>query len=211
MSPTSKNYLLIVGIFQGDVPIPLAVYRRGGASPDGVHSPPRVVVVHDVEVPVPATRHPLGEFHAEVVERHSDLHPRVSHEVVAVAQQHHLLVVREEAVRYGHRRGPPGDVDQAVGAVGQRAMVDPDLRRGIHRDPVAVRSSPLGNLRRARPDLGVAGGLAVVDVHVVDNHIRHRVEDHTAFAGYLHLWPASVDRLKATHQQLVFKVDDHVA
>lgn len=49
------SHLLTVVTVRSEKPVPLAVDRWGGAPSDGVHFPMRVVVVHHVEISVPAS------------------------------------------------------------------------------------------------------------------------------------------------------------
>lgn len=64
-----------------------------------------------------APRHTLHQRVTEVIKRYSDLHPRVQHVAIIMAQQHHLVVMREIIIGDGYPCGPHYRVDQAVRAV----------------------------------------------------------------------------------------------
>lgn len=163
-----------------------------------------------MDVAAPAAGHPLHQPHAEVVEGYGHLHPGVRRVAVAVTQQHHLVVVREVVVGDGDPRGAHYGVDQAVRAVRQRAVVDPDLPGVEYGDPVAVRPAPPAHVGRARGNVGVAAGLAVVDVDVVDDDVGHELERHAPVAHDVDVGAAAVDGLEAVHDELVLQLDGHV-
>jgi len=89
----SFGNLLGEGVLGCHVPVPLAVDGGFAASPDGVHLPLGEVVVDDVDVAPPAARHSLDQLLPEVVEGDGYLHAGVWEVVVAVAQEHDLVVV----------------------------------------------------------------------------------------------------------------------
>lgn len=135
-----RGDLFGVAVVRGVVPVSLAIDGGISTAANCVHFPLCVVIVDDVNVSTAAPRHPLHELLPEMVERNRDLHPRVRQVLVAVAQQHHLVVVRKVVVGYRDPRGPHHRVDQPVLAVRQRAVVDPYVLRPEYRDPVPVRS-----------------------------------------------------------------------
>ena len=107
----------------------MAVDGGVATAADGIHFPHGEIIVDDVDVAAAAAGHPLHQLLAEVVEGDRDLHAGVRLVGVAVAQQHHLVVVREVVVGYGDPRRPHHRVDQAVLAMRQRAVVDPYVFR----------------------------------------------------------------------------------
>ncbi len=179
----SLAYLLGVGIGGGDVAVALAVDGGARAPSNGVHLPRRVVVVDDVEVPPPAPRHPLHELDPEVVERDGHLHRRVWQVLIAVPQQHHLVVVREVAIRHNDRRRPHDGVDEPVGAPRQRAVVHPHVARRVERDAIAVGAGAPPVVRRQGVHIRVAGGDTIVDVDVVDDDVGDVLERDARAAG----------------------------
>lgn len=64
-------------------------------------------------------------------------------------------------------------VDQAVLAVRERAVIDPDVSGAEDGDPVAVRFGAPPVVRGAGPDVGLARLVAVVDVDVVDYDVAY--------------------------------------
>jgi hypothetical protein len=110
-------YLLGIAISGGGVAVPLAINGRVTATTNSIHLPLREVVVDDVDIATSAPGHPLDQLLAEVIEGYGHLHPRVRQVLVAVAQQHHLIVIREIVVRYRDPGRPHHRVNQAVLAV----------------------------------------------------------------------------------------------
>ncbi|OAY64628.1 hypothetical protein ACMD2_01918 [Ananas comosus] len=205
-----SEHLFGVGVGGGDVAVALAIDGGVGAASDGVHLPARVVVVDDVEVPVAAPRHPLHQLLAEVVEGDGHLHPRIRQVLVAVAQQHHLVVPREVAIRHRDRRRPHDRVHQPVRAVRQRAVVDPDAHRAVQRDAVAVGARAPAVVRRRGAHVGVARGDAVVDVDVVNDYVGDVLEGDAGAAGDVDVGAAAVEGLEAVDEELLVEADGHV-
>lgn len=138
-----------------------------------IHLPRREIVVHDMDVASPTPRHPLNKPLSEMIKRNRHLHPRIRRVAIVVAQQHHLVVVREVIVRYRYRRRAQHGVDKPVGAMAHGAMVDPDLLRSENGDPVSVGSASFSGFRRGSSYNGASGRFAVVDVDVVDDDVLH--------------------------------------
>lgn len=203
-------YLLGVLVLGSSVPIPLAVNGGVSATADSIHLPLREVVVHHVYVPAPAPRHTLHQRLTEVVERNRHLHSRVRQVLIVVAQKHHLVVVGKVAVRDRDSCGPHYSVDQAVGAVGERAMVDPDFASAKEGDAVAVRFSAPPNVGGAGGDVSVTRGFAVVDVDVVYDDVGDVLERYAAAAGDVDVEAPTVNGLEAVDDELAFELDGHV-
>lgn len=115
------------------------------------------------------------------------------------------MVVRDCNPRRSHYR-----INQPVRTVRQRAMIDPDLAGPVDGDPVAVGSPPPPDVGGAGGDVGVAGGLAVVDVDVVDDDVGDVLEGYAAVADDVDVGAAAVDGLEAVHDELVLELDGHV-
>lgn len=148
-------YLFGIRVGGGGVTVTLAVDGGVGAAADGVHLPLGEIVVDDVDVAESATWHALNQTLAEVVERNGDLHASVGGVLVVVSQEHDLVVVGEVVVGNGNRGGAHYGVDQAVRAVREGAVVDPDLPGAEDGDAVAVRSPSPPNVRWTGPYVGV--------------------------------------------------------
>jgi len=67
-------------------------------STDGIHSPVGVIVVYHVEVAMSASGHALHEPFPEMVEGNCYLHVNVLRIIVAVSQEHYLIMVRHKVV-----------------------------------------------------------------------------------------------------------------
>ncbi|KAF7820188.1 hypothetical protein G2W53_025643 [Senna tora] len=200
-----------IRIRRSSIPIPLTVNGRIGTSSDGIHLPLREIVIHHMNIPQSTPRHPLHQPLPEVIERNRHLHPRIRQVLVVVPQKHHLVVMPEMAIRNRDPRRPHYRIDQPVRAIRQRAVVDPDLARREDGDPVAVRLAPPPHVRGAGADVGVPGGLAVVDVDVVDDDVGDVLEREAAVAGDVDVGAAAVDGFEAVEDELVLEGDGHVA
>ena len=106
--------------------------------------------------------------------------------------------------------GPHYRIDQTVRAVRQGAVVDPDLVRREQGDAVAVRYAPPPCVGRGGPYDGVARGLAVVHVDVVDDNVGHVLECDAAVAGDVDVRASAVDGLEVVEDELVFELYGHV-
>lgn len=146
-----------------------------------------------------------------MVEGNGDLHVLVLRVAVAVAQQHDLVVVGEVVVGYGDGGGAVDGVDQPVPAVGQGAVVDPDMAAAEDGDAVAVRQRPVPVVPGGVPDVGVPALLAVVDVEAVDDDVRHVLDGDARPAGDVHAGAPAVDGLEGVEHELLLEPDGHVA
>jgi len=112
-------------------------------------------------------------------------------------------MVPENVVGQGHVRGAVCDVDEAVGAGLERAVIDPHVGGAEHGDAVTLR------LRRRRCRLcrpTVAYGEPMDDdvAHVAQHEAGAAVADHHAGA-------AAVDGLVGGDDQVLLRPDGHVA
>lgn len=149
------EYLFGVRVHRGGVAIPLTINGGVSATADSIHLPLGEIVVHHVYVAASTPRHTLHQLLTEVVEGYGHLHPGIRQVLVVVPQQHHLVVVREVAVRYRYPRRPHYRVNQTVRAVRQRAVVDPQVARVEDGYPITVRFASPTDVRWARPYVSV--------------------------------------------------------
>lgn len=75
-------------------------------------------------------------------------------------------------------------------------MIDPNVSGGEDGDPIAI---------------GIARGLAVVDVEAVDDDVAHVPDTDASAVGDVHVGAAPVDGFEAAHHQLLLQSDHHVA
>lgn len=203
-------YLFGIRVGGGGVTVTLAVDGGVSAAADSVHLPLGEIVVDHVDVAESATWHALDQTLAEVVERNGDLHASVGGVLIVVSQEHDLVVVGEVVVGNGNCGGTHYGVDQAVRAVREGAVVDPDLPGAEDGDAVAVRSAPPPNVSWAGAYVGVPRGRAVVDVDVVDDDVGDVLERDAAVAGDVDVGAATVDGFEAVEDELVLQVYGHV-
>lgn len=127
-----------------------------------------------------------------------------------MSQKHNFIMVGKVAVTNSNPSGPHDSIDQSIGAVAERAMIDPDLLRTENGNPIAVRSPSVSDVSRRRSDVGVPRRLAMVDVDVVYDHVRHVLQSHAPVSRDVNVGAAAVDGLVRVENELVFQLDDHV-
>ncbi|KAF3790928.1 hypothetical protein EJ110_NYTH15672 [Nymphaea thermarum] len=102
----------------------------------------------------------------------------------------------------GHDR-----IDEPIGAVGQRAVIDPDVAGPEYRDPVTVCHSPPPVVARRAPDQCIASRLAVMDVYAMDDDVGDILDGDAGAIGDVNVGTTAVNGLEA----LLLEDDDHVA
>lgn len=116
----------------------------------------------------------------------------------------------EEVVGDCHARGAHGDIHQAVRAIGEVAMVDPNFVGGVNVHGVAVGSPPPSGVRRRSSDRGWAGGDDVVDVHAVEYDVGDGLEREPGASGDVDVDASAVDGFEAVKDEFVAEADGHV-
>jgi hypothetical protein len=208
--PAVVDVLGHVRVPAGREQVALAQDRGVLAPADGVDRPPgRVVVVHHVERPEPAPRQPLDQPGSELVVRHRRAHAAVERVLGAGAEQHHLVVVLEQAVGHRHARRPARGVQQPVRGRRQVAVVHPHVVRPPDVDAVAVRAPAPDHLRRRRAQHARPRRLDVVDVQPVHDHVVGALDGDLRRPRDVHLGAARVDGLERRHPQLALQLDGH--
>jgi hypothetical protein len=153
----------------------------------------------------------LNETLAEVVECDSDLHELVEAVLGVAAEKHHLVVLCEVVVGDCDGSGGFGDVHQAVGAVGEEVVVDPNVVRSVDGDGVSVSFASISEAVGAASDHGGACLLDVVDVDAVDDDVVDVLDGNGSASGDVDVDATAVDGLEAVHDELVLQLDVHVA
>lgn len=120
-------------------------------------------------------------------------------------------MVREVVVGDGNPRRPHDCIDEAVRAVRQRAMIDPDVLSAENGDPVPVRLRAPAVVRRAGADIGLAPGYAVVDVDVVDDYIANILKGDAGAPRDVDVHAPPIDSLEAVDDQLLLQPYEHIA
>lgn len=140
--------------------------------------------------------HPLHEAFSEMVEGDSDLHDLILREAIAVAQQHHLVMVREVVIGDGYRSRAVNRVDQPIPAIRQRAVVHPNMAPAKNRHPVPIGNSPPPVVLRRVPDVSIPSLLAVVYVEAVDDDVGDVLDGEAGPTGDVDARAAAVDCLE---------------
>jgi hypothetical protein len=153
----------------------------------------------------------LDEPRTEVIERHRDAHLCVNRVPRVRAQQDHFVVLGEVVVGDCHASGAHGDVHQAVRAVGEVAVVHPDVVRGVNVHGIAIGSPPASTVRRGASDGGGAGGDDVVDVHAVEYHVGDGLKREPGTTSDVDVAASAVDGFEAVEDELLAEADGHVS
>lgn len=148
-----------------------------------------------MEVPKPTPWNALNETLAEVVECDSDLHELVEAVLGVAAEKHHLVVLCEVVVGDCDGSGGFGDVHQAVGAVGEKVVVDPNVVRSVDGDCVTVGFASISEAVGATLDHGGACLLDVVDVDAVDDDVVDVLDGNGSASGDVDVGAMPVDGL----------------
>lgn len=91
-----------------------------------------------MNVTTPTPRHSLHQLLPKVVKSYGDLHSWVWQVVIAVAQQHHLIVMRKIVVWYRDSCWPHHCIDQTVLAMRKGTVIYPYVFGSKDRDSITV-------------------------------------------------------------------------
>lgn len=120
-------------------------------------------------------------------------------------------MVSEIVIRNRDGGGAVNRIYQSVVAVGQGAMVDPDIAAAEDGDAVAVRLLPPPGVGGGVPNIGVPRFLAVVDVDPMDDYVGGVVDGDARPVGDVHGGAAAVDGFVRVHHQFLPQPNHHVA
>jgi len=125
-------------------------------------------------------------------------------------RSYYLVVVGEVVVGHSDSRGSHDGIDQAVGAVRQRAVVHPNVAGAEDGHSIAVGNGAPPVVAGRAAHHGVPCGLAVVDVEPVDDDVGDILDGDAGAVGDVHVGAASVDGLEAVHDELLLERDHHI-
>ena len=119
-------------------------------------------------------------------------------------------MVREIIVGDGDGGGAHDGIEEAIGATGERHVVDPHVPRAEQRDAVTVREAPPPEVSGRAPNKGLPGAPTIVDVDPMNDDIGDVLDGDARAARDVDVVPAAVDRLVAVHEELLRELDGHV-
>ena len=120
-------------------------------------------------------------------------------------------MLREVIIRDGDGSGSVDDVNEAVSAASQGAMVDPNMGRTEYRNGVTIgllAVSTMGEWASHAPRLG---RLTVTDGDAVDYDMAHVLDGNAWPIANFHFSPSPVNGLEAVHHQLSFQSNHHIS
>lgn len=149
--------------------------------------------------------HSLHQFFAKVIECYGHLHSWVWQIVIAVAQQHHLIVMREIIVWYCEPRGPHNCINQPIFAVWEGTVVYPYVFRPKDRDPITVWFCSVTVVGWARPHISITCNI----VEGIIYHCRFESWDFTSnitmTQSFLHYRIIKIDIIPIYYQIIIFE------
>lgn len=146
-----------------------------------------------------------------MIEGNGDLHVLVLSIRIAVSQQHDLIMVRHVIVGNGDRGGPMNRINQPIVAIGQGAMVHPNMAPTEDGHAVAVGYGPPPEVVWGVPHHSVPSLLAIVDVESMYDNVGHVLDGNAWPTGNVHARSSAVEGLERVHDQLLLEPNRHVA
>ncbi|RZR77799.1 hypothetical protein BHM03_00002992 [Ensete ventricosum] len=122
----------------------------------------------------------------------------------------YLVVVGEVIVGDGNGSGTHDGIDKSIGAVGQRAVVHPNVAGAENGNGIPVSHGSPSIVRRRAADHGIPGGLAAVDVEAMDDDVGDVLDGDAGAIGDVDVDTTSIDGLKAVHDEFFLERDLHV-
>ncbi len=122
-----------------------------------------------------------------------------------------LIVIGKIVVGSGDGRGAMNGVNEAVIAVGEVAMVHPDIMGCKHVDAISIASPSTSQMRGRASDDRVSSRFAVMNVDAMDNDVAHILECVASATSDVDIVIATINCLEAVHDKLLLKSDHHVA
>lgn len=123
----------------------------------------------------------------------------------------HFIVICEKAVGDGDGRGTLDRVYEAIVAVGQRNMIDPDICSSVHGYSVAVALRPDPEVIYRVPDHPAASPFVVVNVNPVNDDVLHELDRDLSPVADMNVGSTPVYGLVAGHHQLLAQSYVHTA
>lgn len=122
----------------------------------------------------------------------------------------YLIVLGEIVVRDGDSSGSTDDVNEAILTTGEKAVVNPNIRRCKHRNGISIRASTLSNMRWTAPDAARFPDRTVMNADPMNNYMAYPLHRYAWPVRNLHFNPSTVNGLEAVHDKLVLQFDNHV-
>ena len=120
-------------------------------------------------------------------------------------------MVGEVVVGDGSGSGSHHSVNKAIGAVGEGVMINPDVAGAKNSNDITIDHCPPSIMARSASDLGVASGLAIMDMETMDNHIGDKLDGDASLIGDVDIHSMSINCLETVHDQLLLQFDHYVS
>ena len=110
----------------------------------------------------------------------------------------------------GDGRGSMDGIHQSVIAVGERAVVHPNMASPEYGHPIPVWYRPPPVMVGGVPHIGVASLLAVVYVEAMNDNVGHVLDSNARPSRNVDAGASAVDGLERVHDQLFLQFDHHI-
>lgn len=119
-------------------------------------------------------------------------------------------MLREIVVRDSDRGGSVGDINEAISAMCQKAMVNPNMRRSKDTNGITVAPSALPDMGGSAPNHAGLARLTIMNTYSMDNNMTYTLHSDAWSICNLYFSPSTVYGLKTIHNELILERDDHV-
>ena len=119
-------------------------------------------------------------------------------------------MVREVVVRNGDSSRRMNNIDKAIGAASEKAMVNPNMRRCEYTDRIAIRAEAMTNVHCSTPNKARLPRLTVMNTNPMYNNMAHTLYSDARPVSNLHLRSPPINSLETIHNQLIFQRNHHV-
>ncbi|WVZ13942.1 hypothetical protein V8G54_011508 [Vigna mungo] len=146
-----------------------------------------------------------------MVECHCYLHDLVLSVRVSRTKQHHIVVSGHVAVGDGDGCGALDHIDQSIGSVRKRNMIDPHVGGSEEGDGITITPRSQSNVVVGVPDHATLLRHNVLNANAVDDDVVHELNGEATTVPDLNVGTTTVDGLIGGNEKLLLQSDDHAA
>lgn len=113
-------------------------------------------------------------------------------------------------VRNSNEVGRMGNINQAIRATREIAMINPHVGRRENANGVPITPEPEAQMIRCAPDQARLPWLAIMNADPVDDDVAHTLYSNAWPIGYLNPSTSTVNSLVTIHNELILESYGHV-
>lgn len=106
--------------------------------------------------------------------------------------------------------GAHDSIHKPIGAVGERAVVDPHMAGTKDRDRITIGHGPPPKVSGRAANHGIACGLAVMDVDAMDDDVGDILDGEARAIGNVDIDATPINGLEAVHNEFLLEFDHHI-